>query len=98
VLVVVAADTERGFPSTVGSSIFPAIQNLLLAATALGLGSALTTITTAFADELRELLGLPEHIAPQAVVPLGYPARPLGLSRREPFAEHTHRDRFGTPW
>jgi len=98
VLVVVAVDTERGFPSTVGSSIFPAIQNLLLAATALGLGSALTTITTAFADELRELLGLPAHIAPQAVVPLGYPARPLGLSRREPFAEHTHRDRFGTPW
>jgi nitroreductase len=98
VLVVVAADTERGFPSTVGSSIFPAIQNLLLAATALGLGSALTTITTAFADELRDLLGLPAHIAPQAVVPLGHPARPLGLSRREPFAEHAHRDRFGTPW
>ena len=98
VLVVVAADTERGFPSTVGSSIFPAIQNLLLAATALGLGSALTTITTAFADELRELLGLPAHIAPQAVVPLGHPARPPGLSRREPFEEHTHRDRFGSPW
>lgn len=98
VLVVVAADAERAYPSTFGSSIFPATQNLLLAATALGLGSALTTITTAFADELRELLALPAHVAPQAVVPVGYPGRPLGLSRREPFADHTHRERFGTPW
>jgi nitroreductase len=98
VLVVVGADTARGHPATVGSSIFPATQNLLLAATALGLGSALTTITTAFADELRELLGLPAHIAPQAVVPLGHPERPLGPPRREPFAEHTHRDRYGSPW
>ena len=98
VLVVVCADTERGHPATVGSSVFPATQNLLLAATALGLGSALTTITTAFGDELRDLLGLPAHLAPQAVIPLGHPARPLGPPRREPFAEHTHRERFGTPW
>lgn len=98
VLVVVCADTERGHPATVGSSIFPAVQNLLLAATALGLGSALTTITTGFSEELRDLLGLPAPVAPQAVVPLGYPSRPLGPPRREPFPEHTHRDRFGTRW
>lgn len=98
VLVVVCADTERGHPATVGSSIFPAVQNLLLAATALGLGSALTTITTGFSDELRVLLDLPAHVAPQAVVPLGYASAPLGPPRREPFAEHTYRDRFGTPW
>jgi nitroreductase len=98
VLLVVCADTERGHPATVGSSIFPATQNLLLAATALGLGSALTTISTAFADELRELLSLPAHVAPQAVIPVGHPVEPLGPPRREPFAEHTHRERFGTPW
>jgi nitroreductase len=98
VLIVVGADTERGHSATVGSSIFPATQNLLLAATALGLGSALTTISTAFADELRELLALPAHVAPQAVIPLGHPAKPLGPPRREPFAEHTHRDRYGTAW
>jgi len=98
VLVVVAADGERAYPSTFGSSIFPATQNLLLAATALGLGSALTTITTAFTDGLRALLGLPDYVVPLAVVPLGHPARPLGPPRREPFAQHTHRDRFGTPW
>jgi len=98
VVVVVAADSERAFASTFGSSIFPATQNLLLAATALGLGSALTTITTAFTDDLRALLDLPEHVVPLAVVPLGHPVRPLGPPGREPFAEHTHRDRFGTPW
>jgi nitroreductase len=98
VLVVVAADTERCLGTTISSSIFPATQNLLLAATALGLGSALTTLTTAFGDELSTLLALPAHVSPQVVVPLGYPERPLGPPRREPFAEHTHRDHYGTPW
>jgi nitroreductase len=98
VMVVVAADTERCLEMTIASSIFPATQNLLLAATALGLGSALTTITTAFSDELRALVGLPDHVLPQVVVPLGYPAKPLGPPRREPFADHTHRDRYGSPW
>ena len=98
VLVVVAADTTRGLPATVPSSIYPAIQNLLLAAGALGLGSALTTIATVFADELRDAVGLPEAVVPVAVIPLGIPARPLGPPRREPFAAHTHRDRYGSPW
>jgi nitroreductase len=98
VLVVAAADTTRCLPVTVPSSIFPALQNLLLAAGAVGLGSALTTIATAFADELRTVVGLPEAVIPVAVVPLGVPARPLGPPRREPFAAHTHRDHYGTPW
>jgi nitroreductase len=98
VLVVAAADTARCLPATVPSSIFPALQNLLLAAGALGLGSALTTIATAFADELRDAVGLPPEVVPVAVVPLGVPAKPLGPSRRDPFTDHTHRDRYGTPW
>ena len=69
------------------SSIFPAVQNLLLAATALGLGSALTTITIGYRDELRDLLGLPDHVVPVAVVPIGHPARALGPPRRDPFAD-----------
>ncbi|MFO7591965.1 MAG: nitroreductase family protein [Acidimicrobiia bacterium] len=98
VLVVVAADTTRCLEATIASSIYPATQNLLLAATALGIGSAFTTITTAFSDELRALLGLPDHVLPQVVVPLGYPAKPLGPPRREPFADHTHRDHYGSAW
>ncbi len=98
VVIVVCADTERGLPQTVPSSLFPAIQNLLLAATALGLGSALTTITTAFAGELRALLALPDSLVPVAVVPLGHPARRLGAPRRDPFSAHTHRERYGHSW
>ena len=98
VMIVVCADTERGLVQTVPSSIFPATQNLLLAATALGLGSALTTLTTGFASEIRALLTLPEHLLPVAIVPLGFPARALGPPRREPFAAHTHRERYGDSW
>jgi nitroreductase len=98
VLVVVAADTNRCLPATVPSSIFPALQNLLLAAGSLGLGSALTTITTAFSSELADIAGLPEAVVPVAVVPLGFPAKPLGPPRRDPFAQHSHRDTYGTPW
>ena len=97
VLIVVCADTERGLAITAPSSVFPAIQNLLLAATALGLGSALTTIATGGPD-LADALGLPDHVLPLAVVPIGHPARPLGPPRRDPFTAHTHRDRYGTPW
>jgi nitroreductase len=97
VLVVVCVDLERGMRATIGSSIFPCVQNMLLAATALGLASALTTLVTGV-GELRTLLALPESVEPTAVIPLGYPARPLGPPRREPATEHTHRDRFGAAW
>jgi nitroreductase len=96
--IVVCADTERGLEITIPSSIFPAVQNLLLAATALGLGSALTTITTGFRAEMQAILGLPDHVVPVALVPLGHPAKPLGPPRRARFAEHTHRERYDQSW
>jgi nitroreductase len=98
VLVVVGGDTRIGLSVAMASSIFPAVQNLMLAAAAKGLGSALTTLTTAFAAELREVVGLPDAIVPMAVIPLGWPSRPLGPPRRLPVGEKTHRDRYGTPW
>lgn len=96
--VVVAVDTGRGLAAAAAESIYPAVQNLLLAATARGLGSALTTIALGAGDELRDLVGLPDSVRPMAVVPLGHPARPLGPPRREPFGVHTHRERYGMPW
>jgi nitroreductase len=98
VLVVVCGDARRGHEAALASSVFPAVQNLLLAANALGLGSALTTLPTVFATELRELLSLPPDVHPLAVVPLGYSARPLGRPRRDPVADHTHRDHYGRRW
>ena len=98
VVIVVCADLGRCLPATVGSSIFPATQNLLLAAGALGLGSALTTLGAVAGSELREVLALPESVVPQAIVPLGYPGRALGLSHRDPVAGRIHRDRYGKAW
>jgi nitroreductase len=80
------------------ASIFPAVQNLLLAATALGLGSALTTLPVAFGDELRASLTLPTAVHPLAVVPLGWPAHPLRPPRRRPVSEKAHREHYGAGW
>jgi nitroreductase len=98
VLVVVCGETTHCVETVLESSVWPAVQNLLLGAHALGLGSALTTITTVFGDELRSLLALPDHIRPLAVVPLGWPAKALGPPRRAPVAEKTFRERYGEPW
>ena len=96
--IVVCADVERGLEATIPSSIFPAVQNLLLAATALGLGSALTTIATGYRAEMQSQLGLPDHVRPVALIPLGHPERPLAPPRRAPFRERTHRERYGEAW
>ena len=99
VVVVVCGDTDAaGSARVLGSSVFPAVQNLLLAANALGYGSALTTLTTFGGDELRALLDLPERVTPMAIVPLGRPARPLGPPRRQPVATTAPRERYGQPW
>lgn len=98
VVVVVCGDEQLGDPRVLPASVFPAVQNLLLAAVAAGLGSALTTLPLSFSSELTELLGLPGHVRPMAVVPLGHPARPLGPPRRQPVSAKAHRDRYGTGW
>ena len=93
VLIVVCGDTSRCDRRSLASSVFPAVQNLLLAATEAGLGSALTTLAT-YDVALGELLGLPEGVVPLAVVPVGHPARGLGPPRRDPTDAHLHRERW----
>ena len=96
VLVVVCGDTRLTFEQSLPASVFPAVQNLLLAAHALGLGSTLTTLPVLGGDTLTELLGLPTEVVPMAVVPLGHLPAPLGPSRRRPLSEKAHRERYGT--
>ena len=98
VLVVVCGDTRLAFPQTLDASVFPAVQNLLLAAHALGLGSTLTTLPVVAGEELAVLLGLPPEVIPIAVVPLGHLPAPLGPPRRRPLAEKAHLNRYGTPF
>ena len=98
VLIVICGDTRLTYAGAMDASIFPAVQNLLLAAHTLGLGSTLTTLPVLGADELSGLLGLPPEVLPVAVVPLGHLARPLGPPRRLPLSQKAHRDRYGTPY
>jgi len=98
VLVVVCGDTRLTFPQAMDASIFPAVQNLLLAAHALGVGSTLTTLPVLGGDELSTHLGLPPEVLPVAVIPLGYLPKPLGPPRRLPLVEKAHLNRYGTPF
>ena len=79
-----------------GASIYPAVQNLLLAARAEGLGTALTRLLCAEEPRVKELLAIPADISTAATIALCWPARafPLRLSRR-PLAEIAFLDRYG---
>ena len=83
VLIVVCGDTRLTYAQAMDASVFPAVQNLLLAAHALGLGSTLTTLPVLGGDELSGLSGLPPEVVPVAVVPLGHLPAPLGPPRRQ---------------
>jgi len=98
VLVVVCGDTRLTVEAALPSSIFPAVQNLLLAAHALGLGSTLTTLPVVAGGELSTLLELPPEVVPLAVVPIGRLPQALGPPRRRPISEKAHLDRYGTPF
>ncbi len=97
VLIVVCGDTRLTYATAMDASIFPAVQNLLLAAHALGLGSTLTTLPVLGGDELAELLALPPEVVPVAVIPIGHLAKPLSPPRRAPLSEKAHLNRYGTP-
>jgi nitroreductase len=98
VLVVICGDTRLTFAGAMDASVFPAVQNLLLAAHALGLGSTLTTLPVLGGSELADLLNLPAEVVPVAVVPLGHLPKPLGPPRRLPVSEKAHLNRYGTPY
>lgn len=76
------------------ASIYPAVQNLLLAARAHGLGACLTTWHLLAEDEFRAIVGIPNHVTTWAVVPIGWPLRPFGPVRRRPVDEAIHRERW----
>jgi nitroreductase len=97
VLIVVCGDTRLTLEAALPSSIFPAVQNLLLAAHALGLGSTLTTLPVV-TGELSALLELPPEVVPLAVVPLGRLPKALGPPRRRPVSEKAHLNRYGNPF
>jgi nitroreductase len=102
VLIVVCAEKVFGGgeagATALGASVFPAVQNLLLAAHAMGLGTVLTTRWKAREADVRPLLGLPENVSPFAIVPMGWPESRPGRNRRKPVKDVTYREKFGQPW
>ena len=87
------------FPPVAASSyygsIYPSVQNLLLAARAAGLGAALITLPLWSTFIARRILGLPWSIQPCAVVPIGWPRGKYGPTTRRPVGEVVHVDRYG---
>jgi nitroreductase len=79
-----------------GASIYGAVQQLILAARAFGVGTTLTTLYTRHEDDVRELLGLPDDALTMGLLPLGYPAQGRWAQpKRRPVAEVVHWNRWG---
>lgn len=91
----------RGTPGMLSpaqaGSIFPAAQNLMLAALGLGLGTVITTFHLHHEEKVKALLGIPDDVQTSCLIPMGYPAEGehFGGSKRKPIEELTHYDRWG---
>lgn len=98
VLVLVCVHVTEGSLEEQLSSVYPAVQNLMLAARAFGIGSVLTSAHKQCDAEVKELLGIPETIATVCLIPLGYPERPDRAFRRvdarRPISEVLRWQRF----
>lgn len=102
-VLVLCCIQHDGSPSDInrGASIYPAVQNMLLAARGLGLASVLTTRPRrGFEREIKEKLGIPDNVDTAALLPLGYPAAGsrYGPTNRRPVEEVTFDERWGRPW
>ncbi len=78
-----------------GASIYPAVENMLLAARALGLGSTLTTRHIGYAKECDEAMGIPPNYHSYAILPIGYPMGRFGPVGRGPLSEVVYLDGWG---
>ncbi|MCU1430741.1 MAG: nitroreductase [Actinomycetia bacterium] len=100
VIVVACVRGRRPLFPAIGASafygsVFPALQNLLLAARAAGLGAALTALPLWSHWEARRTLGLPRRVTPVAVVPIGWPRGTPEPARVPPVGNVVHLDRWG---
>ena len=90
---------EGGTPTrTSGSSIYPAVQNMLLAARALGLGATLTTRHLTYEKETEAAMGIPLGFHSYAILPIGYPMGRFGPVGRGPLADIVYLDGWGKPY
>ncbi len=97
-LVVACAKFDAPVPRAqvahAGGSVWPAVQNLLLAARALGLGAAPTTLGLSDRPAAKQVLGLPDDIEPVCLIPVGYPKGNFGPVTRLPVQDTLRWDRW----
>ena len=91
----VPAEQRVGLAPPSYGSIYPAVQNVLLACRGLGLGASLTTMHQMFEPEMHEYFGIPETYGVVAVIPVGFPTGHFGPVTREPASTKTHFNRWG---
>jgi nitroreductase len=92
-------DAELAYADRIrGASIYPAVQNVMLACRALGLGTVLTTNHLRCEDDLKALLGIPAEVATFALMPIGWPLQNFGPLTRKPVRDVAFADRWGTAW
>jgi nitroreductase len=87
----------KGAPGEIEASVYPGVQNLFLAARALGLGTTLTTVHRLREPEVRDVLGIPEDIGTWALIPVGHPAGRWGEAARRPVRDVTYWDTWKAP-
>jgi nitroreductase len=90
-LLAQAARGGRG-GAALYASVFPAVQNILLACRAHGLGSTLTTLHLMYEDEIKDRLGIPAEVETVALLPIGYPEGKFGPTTRQPPEDVTFWD------
>ena len=95
VIVLVGLERYRPANYAEGASVYPACQNLLLAARALGYGGVMTGWHSAVEPELRQLIGIPDGVALHATITLGVPAGRHGPLRRKPLTTLVHDGTWG---
>jgi len=95
VLIVCCLVGDSGSGVGAGASIYPAVQNMLLAARALGLGATLTTRHLLYEKEIDRILDLPDDAHTFAIIPVGYPLGNFGPLSRAPVKQVTFLDRWG---
>ena len=94
-IIPVLLGAARSTNPRLGSSIYGAVQQLILAARAYGLGATLTTLHVGHEDDVRTLLGLPDDALTMALIPLGRPSKGRwSQPKRRPLDEVVHFEKF----
>lgn len=83
------------FIGTTHASVFPAVQNFILAARSLGIGTAFTTVYRVHESEVRTILGVPDSFEIVALIPMGRPKGHFGVAPRRPAEKVTHWNQYG---